>query len=46
LREQDARLGGIRKIEESLPLTNAGNSARRRMFPDCLVLRVVRLTTV
>jgi hypothetical protein len=30
LREQDARLGGTRKDEDSFPLTDAGNSARRR----------------
>jgi hypothetical protein len=32
LRERDARLGGTRKDEDSFPLTDAGNSARRRMF--------------
>jgi hypothetical protein len=32
LREQDARLGGTCKDEDSFPLTDAGNSARRRMF--------------
>jgi hypothetical protein len=30
LRERDARLGGTCKDEDSFPLTDAGNSARRR----------------
>jgi nicotinamidase-related amidase len=32
LREREARRGGIRKLNDSFSLTDAGNSARRRMF--------------
>jgi hypothetical protein len=39
LREQGARLGGTRNIEGSFPHTDAGNSARRRMFLAALTSR-------
>jgi hypothetical protein len=39
LRERDARLGGTGKLDDSFPLTDAGNSARRRMFFAALTSR-------
>jgi hypothetical protein len=39
LRERDARLGGTRKDEDSFLLTDAGHSARRRMFRAPLTSR-------
>jgi hypothetical protein len=39
LRERGARRGGTGKIGDSFPLTDAGNSARRRMFLAALISR-------